>query len=641
MKQYKTIRQLLLLFTSCGILLGCKSTAYSTGTRGPQNFSVRYNYLYNARELMKLAEETETKDHNEDYDQILPVFRPDPLKALLMDKVILKANIIITEKAQSKYVNEAYLLLGKAYFYNRDYFSALGYLDVVITEYQEDQKIYSQALTYKLRSLLELGSNEEAQVLAHNLVARLDKNYKNTEDTYAAIAATYLANNQLKLAIPLLQSAALRTTNKEQQARWTYICAQLQESQEDFTQAATNYSKVKNSNASFELKLSAALKEITLSGRINNSIAYDKSMNRLLRDPDYAESRDQIYYQLGKNAQFNKSYQIALKYFQKSLEEKGKNQVTRGLSYSRIADINLYQLHAYQQAKNYYDSAAVSLPKTLSQVAELDRIDNLRTVSSIYLTVLKEDHPQNNTETPPYNQKVVDGYYEIAIIFLQKTGNPEESQKIFEMLKNRFPDNRYSRYINYALEHTRLPDTENAFLASYSSNQFNKAVEEAADINKNRNDGLIAKKRVIPTEQTAAQVKKAPILQKTDEAPKTAFQLPKPELKVASNEQSNYYFIISINDVSVNLSPTRYNIGEFNRSRFAENNLRHKLLEVEDAQVIYIGIFKTLEEAKDYANEINPQLPNIIKRPKGEYSSTIMSKENLEKLETLEILKQK
>lgn len=638
MKQYQTLKQLLLLFTSCLILLSCKNTAYSAGKSGGQNFSVRYNYLYHANELIKKFEEQQTTDYNEDYDQILPVFKALPIQTEMMNKVILKANIIITEKNQSAYVDEAYMLLSKAYFYNRDFFSSLAYLDILINEYKEKQYIYSQALALKVRCLLALGSNEEGLVTARSLSEQINEHNRNSGDIYAALAAAHLANNQTRLALPLLQNAVQQTSDKEERARWTYICAQLHEQQLQFAQAITDYSKVKKSNTSFPLQLSAALKEITLSEGAINRVEYDKAMNRLLRNADYEENRDQIFYQLAKNAWLNKSYQIAEKYYGRAIQERGKNLVIRGLSFSKIAELNLHQFQDYQKAEKYYDSAVTILPKTLIHVAELDRIDNLRTVSSIYLSILEEEALKKDNSSPPYNQKVINGYYEIATIYLQKIKDFQESQRIYELLQSRFPDNSYNKMISYALKNSIPGSSENPFLNDYQHKQFNNSVSAAADINKQRNPGLVARKKILPVEPTTEKTK----IPELKNPPANTLATTKSQIeKKPESEKADYYFIISVNDVSLTLSPSRYGIGEFNRSRYAESNLRHKLLEFDNSQVIYIGLFKTMEEAKIYSDEITPQLSNIIKIPKGSYTSTIMSKENLEKLETLEILKQK
>jgi len=636
LKQYKTFRQLLLLFTACCISLGCRNAAYSAGIKGSKNFSARYNYLYNAKELIRKLEEQETTDFNEDYDQILPVFKSLPLQTAAMEKVIIKANTIITEKNQSNYVDAAYLLLSKAYFYNRDYFSSLANLDIITEEYKENLEIYHQALTLKVRCLLALGSNEEALNLAQLLSDSIDGHYKNTEDSYAARAAAYMANNQSKKAISLLSFAVQESKNKEARARWTYICAQLHEQQLEFAQAVANYNKVKNSNASSALQLSAALKEITLADGAINRAAYDKSMNRLLRNADYEEHRDQIFYQLGKNAFLNKSYQIAEKYYQMAVKEKGKNTTIRGLAFSKMGDLNLYQFREYQKAEKYYDSAAISLPKTLIHVGELDRIDNLRTISSIYLSIFNEEKIKK-ADSNPYNQKIIDSYYEIATIYLQKVKNLEESQRIYEMLQSRFPENSYSNTINLVLRNAMPNSQTNAFVTDYQNRKFNNTIQEATDINKQRNNMLIARKPMFAIEQ-----EKPKIVEASKPAEAVALAASKSQIeKQHYLEKIDYYFIISVSDVSMNMSPARYRLGEFNRSRYADSNLRHKLLEFENVQVIYVGIFKTMDEAKIYNDEINTQLNTIVGLPKGSYTSTIMSKENLEKLETLEILKQK
>jgi len=51
-----------------------------------------------------------------------------------------------------------------------------------------------------------------------------------------------------------------------------------------------------------------------------------------------------------------------------------------------------------------------------------------------------------------------------------------------------------------------------------------------------------------------------------------------------------------------------------------------------DNQLIYVGRFLSLEGVKDYARQIIPLLPDIMKVPKDKYSFFIITQENLNKL---------
>ncbi len=99
-----------------------------------------------------------------------------------------------------------------------------------------------------------------------------------------------------------------------------------------------------------------------------------------------------------------------------------------------------------------------------------------------------------------------------------------------------------------------------------------------------------------------------------------------------------YYFVIAVSDASINLSSSRFGIGEFNRGNFAANNLKHRLTEFDNDQLIYIGNFSNFEDVNNYADGITPQLQQIMKIPAKSYNSFIISKENFEKINSKELL---
>ncbi|RYD77645.1 MAG: gliding motility protein, partial [Sphingobacteriales bacterium] len=95
---------------------------------------------------------------------------------------------------------------------------------------------------------------------------------------------------------------------------------------------------------------------------------------------------------------------------------------------------------------------------------------------------------------------------------------------------------------------------------------------------------------------------------------------------------NTYYYVIDVADASLTLSSSRYGVGQFNRGNYPDNDLAHKLVELDDDQLIYVTSFVDLEDAKIYEESIKGQLKNIMKVPVTKYKSFIISKENFEKL---------
>lgn len=106
-------------------------------------------------------------------------------------------------------------------------------------------------------------------------------------------------------------------------------------------------------------------------------------------------------------------------------------------------------------------------------------------------------------------------------------------------------------------------------------------------------------------------------------------------------ESTNYYFVINVASANVNLSSSRFGIGQFNRANFQGDNIKHQLKIVGSTnQLIYVGRFFSLDAVKDYARNIAPLIPEIMKVPKEQYTFFVTTQENLDKLADKNLLQQ-
>nr|MBP8067613.1 gliding motility protein [Pedobacter sp.] len=97
-------------------------------------------------------------------------------------------------------------------------------------------------------------------------------------------------------------------------------------------------------------------------------------------------------------------------------------------------------------------------------------------------------------------------------------------------------------------------------------------------------------------------------------------------------ESTIYYFVVNVGSTEVSVSSSRFGIGQFNRGTYAGSNLKHQLNDLPEDQVIYIGNFDDVNEARAYTEEIKPQLSKIMKVPSNIYKSFYISKENFDKI---------
>src|SRR5690606_22255914 len=87
-------------------------------------------------------------------------------------------------------------------------------------------------------------------------------------------------------------------------------------------------------------------------------------------------------------------------------------------------------------------------------------------------------------------------------------------------------------------------------------------------------------------------------------------------------DSATYYFVVNVMNERVNLAPSRFGIGQFNRSRYSGRTISHQLKVVNDEnQLIYVGPFTNYEDAQTYEVRIMPLLLDIMKIPADLYNT--------------------
>lgn len=107
----------------------------------------------------------------------------------------------------------------------------------------------------------------------------------------------------------------------------------------------------------------------------------------------------------------------------------------------------------------------------------------------------------------------------------------------------------------------------------------------------------------------------------------------------AREESALFYFIVNVSDASVNLSSSRFGIGQFNRINLPDAGIRHQLKPVSNQnQIIFVGPFSGLEAARNYFNGISPVMREIMKIPENKYTTFFINQQNLDKISDKEML---
>lgn len=409
LKNYSHLKtQLLCLFVGVSLLAACGTPKDTAMSRGMQNLTARYNYIYNSQVILDNYGQQLNDNYRDNYNEILPVFtdpekfspaviNSNPSNDRELDRIITKAQAIIADKAYSNYIDDAYILLGKANYFKSNYFIAEEYFDYTAKNYSNKPEVVINAQNWKARSLMQLDNLRAASLLLDTVYSNIPLVKSNTSEPLATIAQMYIYQERYDEAITLLEKAVKETPLKRNRIRWTYILAQLYEHQKNPQKALADYLKVQNSNAGFELYFNANLNRIKINGLLNGEkLNRKKQLLALLRDDKNLEYNDQIYYQVAESYANDGDDSNAEKYYKLSLRKTVKNNYQKGLSYLKLANLNFTRFRNFLQAKLYYDSTVNTMPKNYPGYAQIyKKSQNLEYISRRYEVIAMEDTLQS------------------------------------------------------------------------------------------------------------------------------------------------------------------------------------------------------------------------------------------------------
>jgi tetratricopeptide (TPR) repeat protein len=352
----------LLLF----IMTGCSLQNKNGFNRNMQDLTAHYNILFNANELLRQKQENYALSFIDAYNQLLSVYQDTIAHTTITDKdldaVIVKANRIINEKEQSRYIGDAYVVLGKANYLSGNYFNAAEFFSYAMHSFPNQIKLVQEAGIWKARSLLHSNNLPEAKLTLDTAFLKINYKKRLPADLFATKLQYDIAVKNYTDGEDMAKKAIYYCRNKNQRLRWTFILGQLQELNHKNSDAIISYTRITKSNASFEMAFNANLNNIRITDE-RNGIKVNRidRLLSLLKNTNNKDFTDQIYYQVAEIYLLNNDINNALKNYKLSVRASQKNQNQKGLSYLRIADIDFNNKADYVNAKKYYDSTLTSL----------------------------------------------------------------------------------------------------------------------------------------------------------------------------------------------------------------------------------------------------------------------------------------
>lgn len=413
-----------------------------------QNTITHYNYYFNANEKLKMILERAKSQFRDDYTRLLPFYNYT-LEATFaqkreIDSIIYKCTAgILIHDTRNDWIDNLYLLIGKAYYLKKDFDSAyitLQFLNFAFAPKESDgydkpigsnaneeeggnanivstiekrnilQRALSlppsrnDALIWKVRTYIAKEQYGEAsaliEVLSHDpeFPARLVPNLNEVH------ALWFYKRSIYDSAAVYLEKALPAATTREEGARWEYLIAQLYERVGNSFEAKTFYERTITHTYDPILEIYARLNAIRQNkeGTADFIARNIQALVRMAHRDKYESYRDIIYYTAAQMELERNNTPGAENFLLQSVHYATQaNSLQRNRSFLQLANLS-FDEKKYRAAKNYYDSLNIgssdaaslgdiswladrkaALATIVTQLQIMDRQDSLQRVAAM------------------------------------------------------------------------------------------------------------------------------------------------------------------------------------------------------------------------------------------------------------------
>jgi len=376
-----------------------------------ENFGTFFNKFYTALddydEAMKDYKASTIASYNRRLDSLNIVPTISPIAKENLNKVIERCSKIIQYNKNTRFLDDAVLLIGKSYYYMGAYLQAERKFSEFLSKLTKSE-FSDEALLYLGRTKLRLGSKEEGVKILTNLL-------DNTKDldikagTAFELGINALSENNYKEAVEYIRNSISYTKEDEKKAEKQYILAKILVLH-DPTKAFKEYNKALDNTSDFDLifysKLNYA-KSLNYIKEYTKAYLILKDLSKKYRE--YPEFKQLAELEIVNNLFLQEKYKKAIK---KSFDVIIDFQNTRVSS-----DAYYYLAKYYEDKESDYLKALVNYKKVLEEFNDADystisdkRVRTLERYFTLLATIndtVKSEIPTVNAELEKYREKIL------------------------------------------------------------------------------------------------------------------------------------------------------------------------------------------------------------------------------------------
>lgn len=401
--------------------------------RNSHALSTKYNILYNGQVGLDKGVMAVNASSDDDFWQLLPVEKMQivedftsttkpkntdfELAETKATKAIQKHSMNIGGKEKNSQIDEAYLMLGKARYYDQRFVPALDAFNYILYKYPNSSKIY-EAKIWREKTNMRLGNDALVIKNISKLLEDQDVKKQVFADANALLAASFLNLEEKDSAVAKIKLAIEFTKVNQERARYRFVLGQLYQELGYKDSAVALYQSVIDMNRKAERRFviqAHAKKAELFDYQTGDSVSFVKTFNKLIQDRENRPYKDLIFHQMAVFHDKQNNRKTALDFYNASLLTNSKDTYLVASNYRNLG--NMYFRNAeYPLAAKYYDSTLVKLNSKTREFGKIQKIRSNLDEVILYEALAKRNDSilnvvaMNPTERVAYFEK-----YSIAL----------------------------------------------------------------------------------------------------------------------------------------------------------------------------------------------------------------------------------
>lgn len=371
------------------VMAACSRKKNTFLNRNVHAVTTEYNTLYNGNLAFDEAKEQLAYGFRDNFWEILPVERIEVEEAETKApgaakgnggaagfnraeekaaKAIQKHSMYINGKEHNPQIDEAYMLLGKARYYDGRFIPALDAFNFILDRYPTSNNI-DNAKIWKAKTNIRLKNEEYAIENLQRMFETADLDEDEIADGAAMMAQAFINLDSLQPALEYIKMAAENVGDKELKGRYIFIKGQLYNRLGEKDSANLAFDEVidMNRKTSRAYLINAYLeKGKNFDYKEGDRTAFLELLHDLEKNRENRPYLDKIYNQFGDYYRNIDSIETAVEYYNKSIKAFRQDRILQSVNYQTLAEIN-FDHAEYKNAGAYYDSTLTFLTENSRQ----------------------------------------------------------------------------------------------------------------------------------------------------------------------------------------------------------------------------------------------------------------------------------